>query len=225
MPLCQDCQARFLPPPLLRCTGCGLPLAAGGPRCGACLRRPPLWRQAHVWVDYGYPWADVIARWKLQSHPALARPFAQWLGSSPAIVQAVQAADAVLPLPLSAQRLRERGFNQAAQLAQLLLAAAPSGEPVYLPHTLQRHHQAHSQRMLTRAQRLKNLHNAFYIPQPAPLQGKQVLLVDDVMTTGATLRAASQTLLQAGAASVDVLVIARTPSEGVSFNSVEPAVR
>ena len=93
-PLCAACWATFAPhgpsaPP--RCTGCGLALPQGysGPRCGACLRQPPPWQACHVWVDYAYPWADLLTRWKLHQQPALARPIAHWLGADPAIAAAV----------------------------------------------------------------------------------------------------------------------------------------
>jgi len=159
-----------------------------------------------VWVDYGYPWADILTCWKLHAQPALARPIAQWLRASPAIAAAVAQADALVPIPLSAQRLRERGFNQAAQLARLL---APQK---CLLTALQRPQETRSQRGLSRAARLHNLHRAFAVPMPALVQGRHVLLVDDVLTTGATLRGASQALLHAGAAAITVLAVARTPA-------------
>lgn len=158
-----------------------------------------------MWVDYGYPWADVLTRWKLHPQPALARPIAQWLRASPALAAAVAQADALVPVPLSAQRLRQRGFNQAAQLARLL---APQK---CLLTALQRPQETPSQRGLTRAARLRNLRRAFTVPAPALVQGRHILLVDDVLTTGATLRGASQALLHAGAATVSVLAVARTP--------------
>ncbi len=206
-PLCAACRVQFAPVAQHRCTGCGLPLPDGvaGQRCGRCLRQPPPWQACYVWVDYGYPWADVLTRWKLHPQPALARPIAQWLRASPALAAAVAQADALVPVPLSAQRLRQRGFNQAAQLARLL---AP--QKCWLT-ALQRPRETPSQRGLTRAARLRNLRRAFTVPAPALVQGRHILLVDDVLTTGATLRGASQALLHAGAATVSVLAVARTP--------------
>ena len=185
-PLCAACWATFAPhgpsaPP--RCTGCGLALPQGysGPRCGACLRQPPPWQACHVWVDYAYPWANLLTRWKLHQQPALARPIAHWLGADPAIPAAVAQADVLVPIPLSRQRLRQRGFNQAAQLTALLAPAKSH------PMALQRQQEAPSQRGLTRAQRQRNLRQAFHVPPPAAVQGQPRLLVDDVLTTGATV--------------------------------------
>ncbi len=208
-PLCAACLACFAPAVQCRCTGCGLPLPDGyaGPHCGQCLRQPPPWQACHVWVDYGYPWADILTRWKLHPQPALARPIARWLRASPALVQAVAQADVLVPIPLSAPRLRERGFNQAAQLARLLAPQKCQAT------ALQRPRETASQRGLTRAARLRNLRRAFTVPVPALVQGLHVLLVDDVLTTGATLRGASRALLDAGAAAVSVLAVARTPQQ------------
>lgn len=208
-PLCATCLACFAPTVQRRCTGCGLHLPHGyaGPHCGQCLRQPPPWQACHVWVDYSYPWADILMRWKLHPQPALGRSIAQWLRASPALAQAVEQADVLVPIALSALRLRQRGFNQAAQLASLLAAHK------CLPTALHRLRQTASQRGLTRAARLRNLHGAFTVPVPALVQGLHVLLVDDVLTTGATLRAASRALLDAGAGSVSVLVVARTPQQ------------
>ncbi len=229
-PLCPACWQRFAPAAntanTLRCTGCGLPLtgtatgttSSTAQRCGACLRQPPPWAHCTVWVDYSYPWADVLTRWKLHPEPALARAWAQYLGSSSAVRAALARADLLLPIPLSAQRLRERGFNQSAQLAQHLvrqLARSSHAQPVprCCCNALVRPQHTPSQRGLGRAQRLRNLRHAFAVAAPAQaqVQGQRVLLLDDVFTTGATLTAASHTLLAAGAAQVEVLCIARTP--------------
>ena len=210
-PLCAACWATFAPhgpaaPP--RCTGCGLALPQGysGPRCGACLRQPPPWQACHVWVDYAYPWADLLTRWKLHQQPALARPIAHWLGADPAIAAAVAQADVLVPIPLSRQRLRQRGFNQAAQLTALLAPAKSH------PMALQRQQEAPSQRGLTRVQRQRNLRQAFHVPAPAAVQGQRVLLLDDVLTTGATLQAACLALQAAGVQEVAVVAVARTPN-------------
>lgn len=220
-PLCPTCMQRFAPAPQqTRCSGCGLPLATAGdaakpPRCGACLRRPPPWQHCHVWVDYGYPWADIITRWKLQQHPALAAHIARWVLSSPPLAAALQQADVLLPLPLSPQRLRERGFNQAAQLARYWaqhFARQPgSPRPRWRSDILLRPQHTAAQRSLGRSARLRNLHAAFAVAPEAQLADLHLLVIDDVITTGATLRAACAALRAAGAQHISVLALARTP--------------
>lgn len=208
--LCQSCWQRFHHTPR-RCTGCALALpgiAAERPRCGQCLQHPPPWVQAHAWCDYSYPWQTLITHWKLGQQPGLARHLAGWMQQAPDIAQAVAQAELLLPIPLSSERLRTRGYNPAAQLVQHLGAARHK----QLLTALVRTRDTPTQRGLTRAQRLRNLRQAFAVPQAqlAAIAGRHILLVDDVMTTGATFASASQCLLQAGAGSVSVLCLART---------------
>ena len=196
--------------PVFRCTGCALALPglnAQRPRCGACLQKPPLWQHAHAWMDYSYPWNTLIARWKFEQQPALAPHFARWMQQDPQVIQLLARADVLIPIPLSPQRMRERGYNPAAQLAQHLSAQH------HQLHCLQRTRHTPAQSNLTRAQRLRNLRHAFAVApaQHNHLANQRVLLLDDVMTTGATLTAASRCLLQAGARQIDVLCMARTP--------------
>ncbi len=207
--LCHRCWARFHSP-AFRCTGCALTLpglSAERPCCGRCLRHPPPWTRAYAWADYSYPWSSLITRWKFAQQPALARHFARWMEQDPHIQSMLQAADLVIPIPLSPQRIRERGYNPAAQIARQL------GESKCQLQLLIRQLHTEAQSGLTRVQRMRNLKNAFAVPanQKHHLPNQKVLLVDDVMTTGATLRLASRCLLQAGASQVHVLCMARTP--------------
>lgn len=126
--------------------------------------------------------------------------------SAPGIEEALDAADVLLPMPLSAQRLAERGFNQALQLAKALDAAKTQVNTLLkLIHTA-------PQSSLKRSERLQNLAGALALAplRAASLRGQNVLLIDDVMTSGATLNTAAQVLKQAGAMSVKALVFART---------------
>jgi ComF family protein len=158
-------------------------------------------------VDYAYPWAGIVGQYKFQADPAWAPTLARLLHSTPWAEPLMDAADWVLPIPLSAHRLRERGFNQALLLARIL---APAKTDATL---LLRLHDTQAQSNLGRAQRLRNLQGALAVDplRVAALQGRSVLLVDDVMTTGATLQAAALALRQAGASTVSALVFARTP--------------
>ncbi len=159
-------------------------------------------------VDYGFPWVGLIADFKFHGQPDLAAALAPLLALASL---ATPQPDAVLPMPLSPQRLAERGYNQAWELARRV--AASRGLACW-PQALQRPVELAHQSQLNRAQRLANLRGAFYVPPEAQarLRGARVALVDDVMTTGATAHEATLTLLRAGAAAVDLWMLARTPA-------------
>ncbi len=211
--LCRDCVQRFAAA-RPRCARCGLGLAAAAPVCGDCVPSPPEFVQTPFVAtvcafDYQFPWDRLISRFKFQDQPELAAALAALLH------QAVRCSDcplpqALLPVPLSPARLAERGYNQAWELARRLgrLCHRPAW-PTLLMRPLDSAHQV----ALKRDQRQHNLRGAFVVDaaQRSLLQGQHVALVDDVMTTGATLREAAAVLLQAGAARVDVWVLARTP--------------
>ena len=206
--LCDDCVRRFARQ-RPRCRTCALAVPEGVAHCGACLRHPNGLDACHAAVDYGYPWSGVLQAFKFRGDPGWAGALATLLRSTPWVEPALEAAELVLPIPLAPQRLRMRGFNQAQLLAQAL---APARVQAGL---LLRTHDTPAQSGLDRARRLHNLVRAFAVEplRAAQLAGRQVLLVDDVMTTGATLQAAATVLRQAGAARVTALVLARTPQD------------
>ena len=204
--ICSACVARFAQPQA-RCSTCALQVPAGVSHCGACLRSPPPLDLCLTAVDYGYPWAQAIAQFKFQADPGWAQALAALVRRTPGASVALDAADCVLPVPLAAERLRERGFNQALQLARHL---APRKTQARL---LLRLHATPAQHTLARAKRLRNLDGAFAV-EPLrchELAGRHVVLVDDVMTTGATLHAAATVLRAAGVLHITALTIARTP--------------
>ena len=147
-----------------------------------------------------------MAQFKFQNDPAWARALALLMQSAPGVEDVLDQVDVILPMPLSAQRLAERGFNQA-----LLLAKALNPHKTQALTLLKLRHTAR-QSSLKRSERLLNLVGALAVSplRAASLRGQHVLLVDDVMTSGASLNTAAQVLKQAGVQSVKALVFART---------------
>jgi ComF family protein len=208
-PLCADCVGRF-PPRVPRCATCALPVPAGVTRCGACLRDPPPFDACHAAVDYGWPWTICMARFKFHGQPQWARALVALLARDAAVTEAIAQADCVLPIPMTPQRLAERGYNPAWLLARRLAPHKVRAD------ALLRIRESAPQRELGRRERSRNLRGAF-MAQPgrnAPIEGQHVVLVDDVMTTGATLCEAARALRQAGAARITAIVFARTPEPG-----------
>jgi ComF family protein len=203
--ICEACVNRFAQPKE-RCRTCALAVPAGVQQCGACIKSPPPLDACVAAVSYDYPWAGLIVGYKFHQQPGRASAFALLLRSTPWVEPALDAAGLVLPMPLSRARLQTRGFNQALLLARQL---APGKTEHRL---LLRIKDTPPQSSLHRAQRLDSLSHAFAVD---PLlhnrvKGARLVLVDDVMTSGATLFAAASVLRAAGAAHITGLVIART---------------
>lgn len=210
-PVCEACVQRFAQPQP-RCRTCALPFPdtrPGAARCGACLRHPPPLDACFAAVDYAYPWSGCIAAFKFREQVGWAHALADLMRHSPWTEPTLEAADIVLPMPLSAQRLRERGYNQALELARCL---APQKFDAGL---LLRVRDTPPQRDLSRAERLRNVRGAFVLDplRAAEARGKHLVLIDDVMTSGASLFAAALALRQGGAATVSALVLARTAAD------------
>lgn len=204
-PVCEACIARFAQP-RLRCLTCALPVPEGVRRCGACLKHPPPLQHCLCAVDYGWPWKRLVARFKYQEQAGWDRQLAWMMRSATGAEDALHAVDRVLPIPLSRERLAERGYNQSWLLARQL---APHQADATL---LLRIRHTPAQRTLPRSERLSNLQGAFAVDplRAHEVRGQRLLLVDDVMTSGASLHTAARVLLQAGAAQVSAIVLART---------------
>lgn len=209
--LCADC-VRSAVTERTRCPRCALPLAAAAGECGRCLHQPPPWDAALAAVDYAAPWDALLARVKFHDALDLAEALVDRLHE--AVIRAGQADPGLLlPAPLSAQRLRERGYNQAWELthrlAHRLQAPADAGLLLRIRHTA-------AQMDLPLSERAANIRDAFAVEptRRALLRGRTVTVVDDVMTTGATLGEISRVLRGAGAARVQVWAFARTPAPG-----------
>lgn len=182
-----------------------MPLSEGHALCGHCVTSDSALDAALAAVPYAYPWSGLVLEFKFAQHPGWARSMALLMRSTPWVEPALESADMVLPMPLSRQRLQERGFNQALLLAK---AVAPHKTQAQM---LLRIRDTLPQSSLSRAARLHNVQKAFALePQHhASVAGKRIVLVDDVMTSGASLAAAAQCLRQAGAVHITALVFAR----------------
>ena len=222
--VCAPCVSRFSPQ-TLRCTRCALDLPpelylnnaamqSSARLCIDCIRHPPPVDNTLVAVTYAYPWSELITRFKFGNRPGWAPFFATVLLGAAGVrlaLEALHADDIIVPMPLSAERLQSRGFNQAWALTSAL--ARQAGTPARLdPRLLLRVKHTQPQTTLQREARLANVRNAFQVePLRAPLlAGRRVVLVDDVMTSGASLFTAAGALRAAGAAHITAIALART---------------
>jgi ComF family protein len=195
----------FLEDPV--CDGCGAPFAYDqGPavRCAACTARPRAFDRVRAACLYDEGPRELILPFKHADRPELAALFALWLGRAAA--ELLAEAEVVAPVPLHPLRLLRRRYNQAAEMARPL---ARAHRLVFEPQALRRRRATESQGAKSGGARRRNVAGAFDVPDPRRVAGRRVLLVDDVMTTGATLEACARALKAAGARAVDAAVVAR----------------
>ncbi|MFN5350659.1 MAG: ComF family protein [Polaromonas sp.] len=183
--------------------------------CIDCNRQPPPLDTTLVAVDYTYPWSALISAYKFGEQPGWASFFADLLLKAPGVRQALenlQADDLILPVPLSKERLQTRGFNQAWLLTKELARQAGSTAQAD-SSLLLRVKNTRPQTELKRQARLANVKGAFQVDplRAAAIKGRCVVLVDDVMTSGASLFTAAEAMRAAGAAHITGIVLARTP--------------
>lgn len=202
---CAAC-AVSLVPIAAPCAGCALPLATTGVRCAPCRAQPFPFSGADAPLAYGGALTSAILRFKHAGRRDLARPLARYLAAS--VAEAVEGGvDVILPVPLHPRRLRRRGYNQSLSLAR---AAAPRGT-VVLPDTLRRVRDTEILGHASPGARRALLAGAFTVHREAEVRSRRCLVIDDVLTTGATLAGCAAALLEAGAADVRVAALARTP--------------
>lgn len=201
--LCTPC-AREMPRNRHACERCALPLPVGAALCGQCQRRPPPWDAAWAPFRYGWPLDRLETRFKFGADLAAGRVLAELWQREPA---PADRPDLIVPVPLHRRRLRHRGYNQAWELARPLAAAL--GVPMR-QGVLERIRGTSAQTELDRVARRRNVRGAFRLRTDA--LPNHVVLLDDVMTTGATLAECTRVLRRAGAKRVDVWALARAPA-------------
>ena len=206
--ICRRCTSQFAAP-ARRCQRCAVRLVADVALCGGCVRTPPHFERAIAAVDYTHPWDRLISDFKYHGGLDLSGALCDLLLAEHQR-HTLEVPDCVMPVPLAAQRWRERGYNQSWELARrcaqrLGVRADPQG--------LLRIRETPFQLSLPRDRRLANVRGAFAVEptRRADIAGCGIALVDDVMTTQATADELSRVLLDAGARSVQVWVVARTP--------------
>ena len=205
---CPVCIESLVPTESPRCPKCGLTFDGAGKDhlCGHCLADRPAFSSSYAPFLYGGAVKQAILRFKYRPAPWLSTQLGRLLFQGDGVFVATP--DVVIPVPSHPSRLRQRGFNQSALLARHVAVAyrVPLDTT-----TLRRTREAMPQAGLDRAQRLKRLRGAFAANSTPRLANARVLLVDDVVTTTATVRAAALALVSAGVRRVDVLSLARAP--------------
>jgi ComF family protein len=207
--LCISCWQRikFIGEPMCAC--CGLPFdydIGDAALCAACLHDRPPYDRARAAFNYDEHSRRLVTRFKYSDQTQLARIYGAWLAKAGS--ELLTGTDIITPVPLHYWRFVHRRFNQSALLAHSL---AKNTGIRNLPDTLKRTRRTLPQAGLTRKQRVANVRGAFTVnPRHAStIKGKNILLVDDVLTTGSTLEQCAKTLLKAGATQVNVLTLAR----------------
>lgn len=205
--LCITCWPTLLRLDCNICTRCGHPFTTQMPEgtcCPSCLADPPAYDRARAALVYNKSSRTLILRFKhadaTHAAPALAAMMCQ------AGQDLLRDADLIVPVPLHWHRLWKRQYNQSALLAKFISKA--TGVPCDLS-SLKRKRQTRPQGGLGRRARKRNVQGAFLIKEPTMFKGKRIILIDDVLTTGATVQACARCLYAAGAYSVDVLTLAR----------------
>lgn len=196
---------------ILRCQRCAIELPAGNRLqiCGHCLATPFTFDRTMTAVPYTEPWSKMLQQFKFYQHSEKARVMARLLCDK-IRRSGVPMPDFLIPVPNARNRMQERGYNQAWELSKAL---ARLTKVKTLPYALVRAKEESSQTQRKRKERFKALKNAFTLDANYMrlVKDQHIALVDDVMTTGATLESAAKTLKQAAPGQISVWVFARTP--------------
>lgn len=203
-PFCTGCEADYFPRDITRCPQCArtLPASVSG-HCGQCLTQAPNFDATLACAHYGPPISAMVLALKKGGQLSLARAFGQLMASR---IDVAGMADAmVCPVPLNAQRLRERGFNQALEIARAFARALDV--PLHA-NALARTPNSKAQQALKLHERRRNVRGVFRVQ--ADVRDRHVVVIDDVMTSGSTLDEIARCLKRAGARRVSNVVLART---------------
>lgn len=223
--ICPACLGNLPRVPLTQCPSCLLPTPSAQ-LCGTCLRKPPAWTTVRSALRYTFPVDVMVQTLKYRSDLTLAPVLADLLLTE---LCPDTLPDYVIPVPLHPARLRERGFNQALEISRYL--CKKTGRTL-LPHACSRTRDTPSQTELPWKHRHRNIRRAFNCT--IDLSGKDVAIVDDVMTSGATLNELARAIRRRGAASIHAWVVARAfpgvpPAHGTIYrpenNEVGPPTR
>jgi ComF family protein len=231
LPVCPPCLSDIRPISGGTCSVCGerllspFALTAGAPltddadpRCGLCRKLAPPFTRAVAYGSYDGGLRELIHLLKYDQVRPAADALGRMLAQAMVELETAWSDDsvAVVPVPLHARKLRQRGFNQSELITRCALRIAKSRRMTMVPGILQRKRETQSQTGLTRHQRRENIRGAFMVAKPEQIAGREVLLVDDVYTTGTTAWECARVLRRAGASKVYVATVARTLKANVT---------
>jgi ComF family protein len=206
--LCPECDSALprLSQELFLCSCCALPLTSDASLCGKCLHKPPAFTQSRIVFSYVHPLDYLIQQFKYRRQLSSGKLLARLLTDA---CQGAAYPDFLVPVPIHWRKRWQRGFNQSELMAYWV------GKQLDIPvlSACQQEHYHHSQKGLSRTERLKNLRRSFNIKPRYRMKiaNTHIALIDDVVTTTATARTLSELLIKAGAKQVDIWALARTP--------------
>jgi ComF family protein len=215
---CFICGGRLLSPYALASEG-------GEPKCGLCRRLEPTYTRAVAYGSYDGALRGLIHLLKYEQMQPAAALLGRMLAEAMAGLEScwTQPEVVVVPVPLHARKLRQRGFNQSELTARSALKRGTgSGRLVLSVGTLERRRETLSQTGLTRHQRRENIRGAFAVARPESIAGREVVLVDDVFTTGTTASECARVLRREGASKVYVATVARTLKDEAAGGKLQP---
>lgn len=206
--VCRACHMMLPFQPTLSCPQCGL--NSDGNVCGRCINSPPDFDATHAVFLYQFPIDAMMTRYKYGENLNLGKLFGEFLGVKIVRNNLLDNIDLIIPMPMHPARIKERGFNQALEIAKVLVKNLDKNMLNYKIAIRQK--LTPPQASLPLKQRVKNIKGAFSVDVDLAqnLTGKRIAIVDDVMTSGASLNELAKTLKKAGAAHVECWVIART---------------